>query len=163
MYKISVENTKEIRKEMGATKKACIYKRLEAVALRGEGFKNSEVASITGYNANYVVELCKRYIEAGLEGLKTDKRKGGNHHNMTHDEEKEFLAEFEESAKNGQVTNIGEIAAAYDNATGKNHESKSTVYYLLHKYGWRIITPQKAHPGKASEAEIEASKKLTSS
>ena len=80
---------------------------------------------------------------------------------MTAEEEKAFLAGFEEAAKRGQVTTVDEIAAAYDEATGKEHESKSTVYYLLHKHGWRLITPETAHPGKATDEEIEASKKLT--
>jgi len=80
---------------------------------------------------------------------------------MTCEEEKEFLAGFEEAARRGQVTTIEKIATAYDKATGKKHESKSTVYYLLHKHEWREITPQRVHPGKASEEAIEASKKLT--
>ena len=80
---------------------------------------------------------------------------------MTEEEEKAFLAGFEEAAKNGELTTTAEIAAAYDEATGKEHASRSTIYYLLHKYGWRMISPQTEHPGKASEEVIETSKKLT--
>jgi len=80
---------------------------------------------------------------------------------MSEDEEKEFLSQFEEAAQKGEMTTICEIATAYDEKTGKKRESNSTVYYLLHKHGWRQVVPKTAHPGKASEAEIEASKKLT--
>jgi hypothetical protein len=78
---------------------------------------------------------------------------------MTEEEERAFLAGFEEKAKKGELTTITDIAEAYDKTTGKEHESKSTVYYLLHKHGWRNIVPQTAHPQKASEEEIEVSKK----
>jgi len=161
MYRISRTNAEEIRKRMKETKSAGTYRRLQAVALRGEGYKNEEIAQATGYNSDWVGQLAKLYCTGGLDALTADGRKGGNNHNMTAEEENIFLAGFEEAAKNGSITTIAEIAAAYDKATGKEHESKSSVYYLLHKHGWRMVTPQTVHPGKASEAEMEASKKLT--
>ncbi len=56
-----------------------------------------------------------------------------------------------------------EIAAAYDERFGKEHKSKSTVYYFLHKMGWRKVMPHSKHPDKASDEAIEALKKLTQS
>ena len=151
----------EIREKMKETKDAKAYRRLQAVALRGEGQKNAEIARTTGFNSDWVGQLAKLYCTGGLNALTEDNRKGGNRRNLTSEEEKAFLARFEETAKSGQLTTVEEIAAAYDELTGKERESKSTVYYLLHKHGWRLVTPQTVHPGKASEAEIEASKKLT--
>jgi len=161
MYKISAEDARKIRKEMKRTEKAGIYKKLQAVALRGEGLTNDEIAAITKYNSNYVGELCKLYVTAGLEGLKADGRKGGNNRNMNDAEAAEFLEQFEEEAKKGQIITVADIAKAYDEATGKERESQSTVYYFLHKHGWRLVSPKRQHPGKASDEEIEASKKLT--
>jgi transposase len=160
-YTITAENTKELRKAMRDKSNSRFYAKLQSVALRGEGKGNEEIGSITGYHPSYVSQLVSVYCNEGLEGLCKDERKGGNNRNMTDDEEKAFLSGFEEAAKRGRLTTIAEISAAYDEVTGKKHESKSTVYYLLHKHGWRIITPQTAHPGKASEEAIEASKKLT--
>ena len=160
-YTITAENTQELRKAMKDKSNGRFYARLESVALRGEGKANDEVGSITGYHPDYVSQLVSIYCKEGLEGLCRDERKGGNNRNMTEEEEKAFLAGFEETAKKGRLTTIDEISTAYDEATGKKHESKSTVYYLLHKYGWRIITPQTAHPGKASGEAIETSKKST--
>ena len=161
MYKISCADAKNLREEMIKTKKATIYKKLQAVALRGEGLKNAEIATITGYSSNYIVELCKSYILNGFKGLTTDGRKGGNNRNLTTTAEEDFLSKFEKAAANGQIITISEIVAAYDELTGKERESKSTVYYLLQKHGWRVITPQRVHPGKASDEVIETSKKLT--
>ena len=137
------------------------FAKLQSVALRGEGKDNAEIGPITGFHPAYVSHLVSVYYNEGLAGLCNDGRKGGNNRNLTDEEEKAFLSKFEEAAKNGQLTTVEEIAAAYDELTGKEHESNSTVYYLLHKHGWRLITPQTAHPGKASDEAIEASKKLT--
>ena len=92
-----------------------------------------------------------------------DERKGGNNRNMSEMEADEFFRQFEEQAKNGQVITVEDIAKAYDKAVGKTHKSMSTVYYFLHSHGWRMITPKKQHPCKASDEEIEASKKSTKS
>ena len=162
-YTITAEKSEELRRAMKEKGNSRYYAKLQSVALRGEGKDNEEVGAITGYHPAYVSQLVSIYCNEGLAGLCSDGRKGGNNRNMTLEEEKAFLARFEETAKNGQVITIAEIAAAYDEATGKQHESNSTVYYLLHKHKWRIITPQTVHPGKASDEAIEASKKLTTS
>jgi transposase len=135
--------------------------RLQAVALRGEGKDNHEISDITGYHHAWISHLVSIFCKEGIEGLCRSGRVGGNRRNMSEKEEKAFLLQFEETAKKGQIITIADIAAAYDEKTGKVRDSRSTVYYLLKKHGWRQITPQTAHPGKASKAEIEASKKLT--
>ena len=160
-YSITKEQAKELRKSMEKIEKSSAYKKVLAVALRGEGKKDGEIADITGFHSDMIGRFAKRYKEGGLEGLIFDGRKGGNSRNMSDEEEKEFLSQFEEMAKNGKITTVADIAKAYDEKVDKKHESNSTVYYLLQKHGWRQIMPQTAHPGKASEAEIEASKKLT--
>ena len=146
---------------MKGTQETSAYRRLQAVALRGDGMTNGEIAQITGFHSDWVGQLAKLYCQGGLDALLKDERGGANRRNMTDEEEKEFLAGFEEAAKCGKVTTVSEIAAAYDKATGKVRESKSTIYYLLHKHGWRIVTPQTTHPGKASDEVIETSKKST--
>ena len=141
MYRIKAEDSEKIREEMKKTRASHIYKKLQAVALRGEGMKNDEIAIVTGYNSNYVGELCKIYVMNGLEKLKRDGRLGGNHYNMSKDEAVEFLKRFEEQANSGQVITVDTMAAAYDEAVGKKHTSLSTFYYFLHSHNWRLVTP----------------------
>ena len=160
MNKISAENAKEIRGRMESEGETKAYKRLLAVALRGEGKTNEEIAAITKYHADHVGKLCKAYLAEGLE-FATDGRKGGNNRNMTETEAASFLQKYEEEAKCGQVITAKAIAQAYDEAVGKEHKSLSSAYYFLQRHGWRKIMPRRQHPGKASEEEIEASKKLT--
>lgn len=163
MYKIKASDVKEIREAMSKEGSRRAYQRMQAVALRGEKRKNAEISQITGFNHRTVGRLCKTYCEEGIIGLIKDGRKGGNHRNMNEDEAKAFLAGFESMADQGQIITIDEIAQAYDDAVGVKHKSLSTVYYLLHTYGWRKVAPKQYHPGKASEEVIAASKKLTKS
>ena len=160
MYKISATDVSKLRAAMRKEKNAQTYRKMEAVALRGEGKKNEEIAAITGFHPDMAGKYARAYITRGIDGLK-DGRKGGNHRNATDEEEREFMSQFEEAARKGQIITIGEIAAAYDEHFGKEHKSKSTVYYLLQKMGWRKLMPRSKHPGKASDEAIEASKKLT--
>ena len=161
MYKISQDDAKILRAEMQRSADARIYVRLQAVALRGEGFTNAQISNITGYNSNYVSELCKTYVLQGPEALKADGRKGGNNRLMNDEEAVLFLEQFAESAAKGQVITVEDIAKAYDEVTGKERKSLSSVYYFLHNYDWRKIVPKGQHSGKASDKDIEASKKLT--
>jgi len=163
VYKISEENAKEIRERMKREKKTNAYKRLQAVALRGEGKTNEEIGEITDFHPDYVGKLCKTYLIKGMDGLIADGRKGGNNRNMTEEEASAFLRKYEEQATSGQIITAEAIGKAYDEMTGKKHRSLSSVYYLLQRHGWRKIMPRKQHPGKASEEAMEASKKLTMS
>ena len=163
MYKISQDDAKLLRQAMEETSNVGAYTRLLAVALRGEGLSNDEIASVTKYNSNYVTELCKTYVLFGLEALASDGRAGGNNQHMTEDEAAGFLEQFREQAENGQVISVEDIAKAYNEAVGKEHKSLSSAYYFLHRHGWRKVMPKKQHPGKASDEVIETSKKLTQS
>ncbi len=161
MYRISKEDSKKLRKEMKKAATILAYRKMEAVALRGEGKKNDEIGEITGFHPDMTGRYAKEYLEGGIKALISDGRKGGNHRNASEAEEEEFISEFEEAANKGKVVTVEEIAAAYDKRFGKDHKSKSTVYYLLHKLGFRKVMPRSKHPNSASPEAIEASKKLT--
>jgi len=161
MYKITHEDINAINAEMEKTKDAKTFVKLQAVSLRGQGYANDEIAKITGYNSNYIGELCKKFVTIGISEFITDGRKGGNNRHMNELEANEFLKRFAEKAEKGQVVTLDEMAKAYDEATGVTHKSLSSLYYFLHRHDWRKIMPKKQHPGKASDEVIEASKKLT--
>ena len=159
-HTITEEEYEEIKALEKSNQNKRVSKRLQVLILRYEGKKDREIAEKLDYDRKRVSQLCAEYKRVGLEEYARHKY-GGNNRNMAEEEERAFLSKYEEAAKTGQMTTISEIAAAYDEATGKQRKSKSTIYHLLHKHGWRMITPQRAHPGKASEEAIEASKKLT--
>jgi transposase len=103
--------------------------KIEVLDYAAKGYTNKEISDLTGYSQSSVSDLISEYVKNGIGYFVEEHRKGGNHRNMSETEEAEFLERFKGLAEKGQITTIAEIAAAYDAATGKAHESKSTVYY----------------------------------
>lgn len=159
-FKISEAEAEEIRKKRKEIKDKKVDKRLYAVQLRGEGHKNEEIAEKLDTSAKVVSRWVSAYSNGGIEALLSGKY-GGNHRNATLEEELAFMEQFKTAAEEGQIISVSEIAEAYDKTFGKKHASRSTVYYLLKKLGWRKVMPRSKHPKKASDEAIEASKKLT--
>ena len=79
---------------------------------------------------------------------------------MSYEEEAALLKPFEEKAEAGQMIEISEIKATYQDAVG-HYVGASQIYYVLHRHKWRKVTPRSQHPKKASKEVIETSKKLT--
>ena len=145
---------------MQTEKNANLYRRMEAVALRGEGLNNEQVAAITNYHKKRVSQLVSLYVAEGLPALAHEGRKGGNHRNLSVEQEQAFLDEFRKEAEKGHIITPAEIKTAYDALTGK--ETKDTfIYAVLRRNNRRAVMPRSRHPKKASEEEIISSKKLT--
>ena len=157
-YQINGEQRQEIEAEKKKAKDARIYRKLEVLALRGGGKTNDEIAAITGYSADRVSRFVSEYCRNGIEYFKEEHRKGGNNRNMSLEEEKAFLKQFEEAAESGKQLTVAEITKAYREIRPNAHQS--VVYKLIHRHEWRKVSPRPKHPKAASEAEQEASKKL---
>lgn len=156
-YVFSSENMQEIETAIKGEKDAKIYKRLQALKLRAEGKGNAEIATITDFCKAYVSELVSKYFKNGILAISTDKRTGNNR-KLTAEEETELLAPFIEQAECGHMLVVDEIRKAYEQKTGRK-SAVSTIYYLLHRNGWRKVMPRSKHPKKASDEAIEAYKK----
>ena len=101
------------------------------------------------------------YSNEGLESLSQNKRKGVNHRNLTHEQEEKLLVGFMKAAESGQIITPSEIKKKYDELVGR--ETKPTfIYAVLSRHEWRKVMPRSQHPNKASDEEIEFSKKLSS-
>jgi len=135
------------------------YKRLLALHMRMLGKTNKEVSEVVGLSAQYVTEIVAKYLNKGINNLLENKHKGNNR-NMSVSEEAAFLDQFLELADAGQIVTIHTIMEKYNEVTGKECRD-TTIYRLLKRHGWRKVTPRPEHPGKASEEDIAASKKLT--
>ena len=132
--------------------------RLLCVKLRVvNGLSLEEISKITEYSLSTVSHVISLYNRYGIEELAI-KKYGGNHRNMTPEEEKAFLEPFRKQALAGELLEVSEIINAYSNKLNKK-VSKSTVYDLLHRNDWRKVMPRSEHPNKASEEAIEAYKK----
>ena len=156
-YKITEEISNEIRMIRKKIKNKSEDIRLHAVELRGLGKKNKEIAEILEIHEKVVSKWISIFSNQGTQGL-MNKPKGGNHRNMTFEQEEEFLKQFEERAKKGELLSTNEIKEAYIESVGHSigHEQ---IYRVLKRHAYRKIMPSSRHPKKASDEEIEQSKK----
>ena len=125
--------------------------------MQWKGKKNKEIAEILDVYEKVVSKWINIFANQGIQGL-MNKPKGRNHKNMTFEEEEEFLKQFEERAKKGELLSTNEIKQEYIKLVGHNiwHEQ---IYRVLRQHGYRKIMPGSRHPKKASDEEIEQSKK----
>ena len=127
--------------------------------MRAKGKKLAEVAQATGYGFSNITRLVRTYREDGLAAI-VENHYGGNHRNMSYEEETALLEPFRKEAEAGQIVEVSKIEAAYREAVGHSIGT-GQIYNVLHRHGWRKVMPRSTHPKKASEEAIDASKKLT--
>ena len=157
--KITEEQMTEIKEERKKNRDKDVDKRLRAVQLRGEGMRYEEIAEIVEAHPKVISRWVCKYVKSGINGVLKRKREG-NRRNITMEEENKFIAEFKEKAEKGQYVTVKEIKMAYCEKIGHKC-GNGQIYRVLKRQGWRKVVPRKEHPQKASEAEIDASKKLT--
>jgi transposase len=136
-----------------------VEKRLRAVQMRGEGKGNVEIGGQLETSAAVVSRWISWYVNGGLLAL-LPKRREARYFNLSNEEESRFLAEYEARAQAGQLVEVSEIKAAYQEKVGHTIGG-GQIYRVLHRHGWRKVKPRSKHPKKATPEAIEASKKLT--
>ena len=157
-YKFSEEEIREIEQARKDNKDKRAEARLKALELRAKGAESKEVSEATGFHAGSVTRLVAKYRDYGIEAI-AGNHYGGNHRNMSVEEEAAILAPFKERAEKGELVEISEIAKAYQREV-EHPVSKGQIYCVLHRHGWRKVMPRSKHPKKASDEDIAASQKL---
>ena len=59
--------------------------------MRGEGKSNKEIGILTGFHPDWVSKLVSRFCNEGIEAFLEDGRQGGNHQNLTQEQEEKLL------------------------------------------------------------------------
>ena len=158
-YVFTEDQVQELAKAAKANKKKDVDRRLRALLMRAKGKKLAEVAQATGYSFSNITKLVRVYREGGLAFI-VENHYGGNHRNMSYEEETALLEPFSKKAEAGQIVEVSEIKAAYQDAVGHSIGT-AQIYYVLHRHKWRKVMPRSQHPKKADDEVIETSKKLT--
>lgn len=105
-----------------------------------------QTAQALGVTPGWACQLRRRFIRAGRLVRREPKPETQRQRaHLTRAEEAELLAPFLERAHAGQVLVVAEIRAALEARLGKR-TAPSTVYYLLHRHGWRKLAPDRIHP-----------------
>ena len=158
MYRYSDEDKAIIAAARKANKDKRAEKRLHALELLAAGKSAKEVAAEVGFKERYIPQLTAKYVAGGIEAI-SGNHYGGNRRNISVEKEAELLERFREKAAEGQIVDISEIKASYEEAVGHTIGG-GQIYRVLRRHGWRKVLPRSKHPKKASEEVIETSKKL---
>ena len=135
-------------------------KRAQCIFFRSEyDLQPQQIAEMVGFDVGTVRNLHSAFLRNGEAALKLSGKGGRYHAYLTQEEEASWLAAFRESGQAGGILEVGKIQTAFEEKVGRK-VAKSTVYDLLHRHGWRKITPRPRHP--KSDPEAVASFKKTS-
>ena len=114
-YQLKQEEIEAIERTRRENKDKRAEQRLKALGLRTKGSRAKEVTHATGFCGAYVGRLVKKYRDNGLEAI-SGNHYGGNHRNMSEEEEAKILEPFKARAEKGELVEIREIAQAYQAA-----------------------------------------------
>lgn len=135
-------------------------KRVQSIYFRAKyGMSAEQIADMVGWSVGTIRNIHHEYMKHGEGALKVHSRGGRYHDYLSEEEEELLLAPFTLSGKEGHILEVNKISQAYEQRIGKK-VAKSTIYRLLHRHGWRKITPRPRHP-KADEQVMEAFKKTS--
>ena len=147
------------KKQIRALKKALRWKvpeaqrqRIQMVLLRESGMTQPAIAEAMGVSLSTVNRAHMAYDGGGIKALRPKPIGGRQRENMTLCEEKALLARFGKAAGAGEMLNIHDLKAAYEQAIGHS-TSDSTVYNLLARHGWRKLMPRPFHPQRDLAAQ----------
>jgi len=133
IYRFTAEQHEEVKALLKKTTDVKLHVKLDILRLRMEGYDSGEISKITNYSKSRISALCSLYAQNGIAYFEKEHRAGGNHRNLTYEEERELLAPFLEAAGRGQALSASEIKAAYDSRCG--HKTGSgTVYRVLKRH-----------------------------
>ena len=111
-YEISESQLLEIEATRKKNRNKNVERRLYVLVMRAEGTTLEEIAEKTGYHASTASKLISRYMRNGISAI-AENHYQGNRRNMSFEEEASILAPFIERAERGEMVDIKEIAAAY--------------------------------------------------
>jgi transposase len=139
-YQFSENEIAEIQEAYRTSEDKRARTRLKALELRASGCAAREVARATGFHRAYVTQLVAKYRDYGLEAI-AGNHYGGNHRNMSLEEETAILAPYLERMRSGERVSTREIAEAYQKAVD-HPVGSSQIYCVLHRHGWSKPAPQ---------------------
>lgn len=122
-------------------------RRIQCVFLRAaEGKSAEEIAPMVGLHPGSVWRIWSLYMKEGDAALLGEKRgrARGNAH-LTLEEERDILMSFLKKAGHGQLLTVRRVHAAVCQKIGRAVDP-SITYRMLHRHGWRKITPLPTHP-----------------
>src|SRR5258708_28732271 len=157
MVKCTKKQIRELKTAMRWKSPVAQRERIQMVLLRESGMAQPAIAEAMGVSLSTVNRAHMAYDGGGIKALKPKPIGGRQRENMTLSEEKALLARFGKAAGAGEMLNVHDLKAAYEQAIGPP-TSNSTVYNLLARHGWRKLMPRPFHPRRDLAAQHDFKK-----
>ena len=157
MVKCTKKQIRELKTALRWKIPAAQRQRIQMVLLRESDMTQTTIAAAMGVSLSTVNRAHMAYDRDGIKALKPKPIGGRQRENMTLSEEEALLARFGRAAGAGEMLNIHDLKAAYEQAIG-HPTSNSTVYNLLARHGWRKLMPRPFHPRRDLAAQDDFKK-----
>jgi transposase len=137
------EENLEVMREKAKTKHA--FQKVQTLALKKMGFTNLMTSKALSIGHATVSSTLKDYRCRGEDALFIDGRGGRKNQYLNLEEEVKFLKPFLKEASAGGILTVSVVRRAYEKRVGCKVQL-STIYAMLHRNGWRKISPRPKHP-----------------
>ena len=104
-YVFTGEQIEELTNAAKANKRKDVERRLRALLMRAKGNKLAEITQATGYSISNITKLVRTCREGGVAAI-VGTHYGGNHRNMSYEEEEALMKPFEKEAEAGQIEKL---------------------------------------------------------
>jgi transposase len=157
MVKCSKSQIRKLKMALRWKLPAAQRQRIQMVLLRESGMTQPAIAAAMGVSLSTVNRAHMDFDRGGINALKPKPSGGRLRENMTVAEEKALLARFATAAGAGEMLNVQDLKAAYEQAIGHS-TSNSTIYNVLARHGWRKLMPRPFHPRRDLAAQSDFKK-----
>jgi|SRR5580698_6131786 transposase len=147
----------EAKSYMDAAKDKLEYRRWQIISLFAGGMEIEKISTITQVSLVTVYNTIHKFNDGGPEAMESKKRGGRQWGKTTLEKEKEMLDELVESSTKGLIVTAKMIKTKVETELQKP-ASLDYVYDMLHRHGWRKVTPRPAHPKSDKKAQEEFKK-----
>ena len=157
MVKCTKRQIRELKTAVRWKIPAAQRQRIQMVLLRESDMTQSAIAAAMGVSLSTVNRAHMAYDRGGIKALKPKPIGGRQRENMTLAEEEALLTRFGKATGAGEMLNVHDLKAAYEQAIGHS-TSNSTIYNLLARHGWRKLMPRPFHPRRDLAAQDDFKK-----
>ena len=148
----------ELKDHMLASKDRQQFQRWQVIFIMStQKYRADDVAELAGVTKGTVYQWVHTYNHKGPDALILQGRGGRTGGLLTWEEEEELLDEISEKAMQGLVVIAQPIRKYVERKLGRA-VTKDYSYDMLHRHGWRKVSPRPEHP-KVNKEQQEGFKK----
>lgn len=148
----------EIRQRMQEADDSYQFKRWQTIYFVTKGFKSSDIADMVGIGRDTVKQFVFKYNHNGVEGFEIQPRGGRKRSHLSLEKEREILASYTHQSSEGHIITASLLQKPFEKIIGKKVH-RSYMYDLMHRHGWRKVSPRPRHPSTDTGKQEEFKKK----